>query len=249
MTQPYQIAESKAGKGQGVFATRDIKAGEVIIDEKPVLAFDLTKRAIKGRAPPPAVFDAYVKLDSTGQEWLRSLTESDSAEQKIQNAKDALRPGNRHVGLIIAKFNNNCFAGDMVDLLPRDGARINHSCAKNATWDAVLERFVVRAIVDISEGEEILISYVRVVKPRAERQESLSNYGFTCNCEKCDTTHPDFAESEQRRIETQKWSAALPTVRKVMEKRTSTLAQIEACEKVVCEFEKESSLIDELAIK
>lgn len=93
--------------------------------------------------------------------------------------------------------------GDDLDVLfpPLDGTamyalacKMNHSCNPNVIlvykrqsgWGRQhpLTAFCI-ALRDISEGEELTISYIDVHLSLAERQASLTNYGFECKCEKC----------------------------------------------------------------
>jgi hypothetical protein len=43
----------------------------------------------------------------------------------------------------------------------------------------------VRAIVPLPKGSEVFFPYKTSLSSRAERRESLKNYGFVCNCELC----------------------------------------------------------------
>ena len=69
----------------------------------------------------------------------------------------------------------------------------NHDCLPAAA--ATVEengRVTLTALRDISEGEEVTISYVDPSKPYDERRQTLAaHYGFECRCERC--------TSEQRR--------------------------------------------------
>ncbi|KAJ2603515.1 hypothetical protein H4R99_002344 [Coemansia sp. RSA 1722] len=64
----------------------------------------------------------------------------------------------------------------------------NHSCLPNASfvYSEVGGFQAVRALDDISEGEEITISYIDVLRPRSERQTTLEAvYFFSCQCSRC----------------------------------------------------------------
>eukprot|EP00435_Cladocopium_sp_Y103_P057481 s1509_g19.t1 len=64
-------------------------------------------------------------------------------------------------------------------------ARFNHSCCPNAFVDCSRENAVVRALVNIEENEEILISYVPVSDCLELRKEKLEGKGFCCDCKRC----------------------------------------------------------------
>ncbi|KAG6030571.1 hypothetical protein E4U19_000410 [Claviceps sp. Clav32 group G5] len=62
---------------------------------------------------------------------------------------------------------------------------INHDCESNAahTWNARIHRHTVHAIRDIDVGEEITLSYVRLLTKRKPRQTRYKTcYGFICFC-------------------------------------------------------------------
>lgn len=64
-------------------------------------------------------------------------------------------------------------------------SRFNHSCAPNAINDADHKLAHVRALVNIKEGEQVLLSYVPVGNNLARRTRSLDSFGFTCGCDRC----------------------------------------------------------------
>ena len=69
---------------------------------------------------------------------------------------------------------------------------LNHSCHPNCAHSFLLQpgqppRLVMRAIHDISSGEELVYNYVPLYSSTASRQESLQHcYSFTCCCERCE---------------------------------------------------------------
>ena len=99
--------------------------------------------------------------------------------------------------------------GDDLDALfiPLDGTAIyyttckmNHSCSPNViaryrySSSAVAggqrgssHPLAVECVAqrDIKEGEELAISYIQCDEPLDKRTEALANYGFACNCSKC----------------------------------------------------------------
>jgi hypothetical protein len=73
-------------------------------------------------------------------------------------------------------------------------SRINHACDPNAyfdlSWDCTHGTVIncVRSLKDITEGEEINISYVPQIFqiPLADRRQQLSkHWGFDCDCKRC----------------------------------------------------------------
>ena len=80
-------------------------------------------------------------------------------------------------------------------------SRLNHSCVPNAEgyYDRKSGHMYIRALTDIGAHEEITISYIYHILPRAKRQELLSNWRFVCRCPACNICHPSSAAHEKRR--------------------------------------------------
>lgn len=64
-------------------------------------------------------------------------------------------------------------------------SRANHSCVPNTGRAFIGDMMVVRAVRDISAGEEITMGYCHAAEPRSQRKERLASYGFTCDCVLC----------------------------------------------------------------
>ncbi|OZJ04413.1 hypothetical protein BZG36_02911 [Bifiguratus adelaidae] len=79
------------------------------------------------------------------------------------------------------------------------GSQFNHSCYPNCSlgFDFLQGReplMLIKAIEDISTGQELVISYIDGINGVAERQRHLKeHYYFTCQCKRCSTQ--DFAWS------------------------------------------------------
>ncbi|KAI9772488.1 MAG: hypothetical protein M1840_000693 [Geoglossum simile] len=79
--------------------------------------------------------------------------------------------------------------------------RLNHSCVPNAEgyYDKKSGCVTIRALTDIRTHEEITISYIYHLLPRAQRQELLSKWRFVCQCSACDVRHLNSVVHEKRR--------------------------------------------------
>ena len=76
--------------------------------------------------------------------------------------------------------------------------RLNHACVPNVRWtyDAEKRHIYTRAIMDIREGEELFVTYMRpepdghydapADKDTTLREYLLKFYGFECQCGQCD---------------------------------------------------------------
>lgn len=78
----------------------------------------------------------------------------------------------------------------MLGLFPMT-SMINHSCVPNCAHYFVFEngrtpRLVMRAVKDVSIGEEICYSYVPLYQSTSARQQQLQGaYSFACSCTRC----------------------------------------------------------------
>ncbi|KAI0139999.1 SET domain-containing protein [Hypoxylon sp. NC0597] len=217
----YEIKPSP-GKGLGVFATRDIKRAENIMNDAPILCqtfeeeekadswyaclkrkFDQLSPENKGKFMSLSYYIDTVdeSLFSRVREFLKGYLEiGDDDEEALQLEFEsflkimAIYLTNTSQMLINYEFGAGVFT---------DFSRINHSCFPNADWssDGETELMMVRATRDIAEGEEITITYINELAPLSQRKEHLWRvYGFTCNCAACEG--PDQEMHEQRRQET-----------------------------------------------
>ncbi len=168
------------GKGQGMFATRHIKMGEVVIREEAVINM------------PDEVFQ-WEDMDRI-ERWLdRRINQLSSDDRAAFFELADSRAGDEGDGkttLGIFFTNTMNFWGDAA-LFPTL-ARSNHSCAPNADFVA-RKRPLVQDIVatrDIFPGEEITLSYLPACGEgsdvREVRQAYLREwYGFRCCCTVC----------------------------------------------------------------
>lgn len=79
-------------------------------------------------------------------------------------------------------------------------SRLNHSCLPNADHfcgdELGWKSFVANR--DITEGEEITISYIDHSNQRTERQRELRSWAINCQCPVCDVNNPHSRAHEYR---------------------------------------------------
>jgi hypothetical protein len=105
---------------------------------------------------------------------------------------------------IACQINANCFAlydpaaSTLAEigasLLPLSGM-LNHSCSPNCIpiTDA-LGQSVIRTVKNVSEGDELTISYVDLYLPHTDRREKLlGTKSFWCQCQRCLDPVSDFS--------------------------------------------------------
>lgn len=187
--RPYIVREVP-GKGRGVFATRKINPGMVIMEETPLIILDMNESVKTCRGIP---FDGpmFLKLKSqiskmnekTKDEVLNLYDPSGNIEalESDKNFDDYITNNTNLSLLKTCNSDDNLskilriFIGNCIILCERtkntkesglynDISRINHSCSPNAQWSWVKEdisRKQVRAMKTIEKGDEITVYYIR----------------------------------------------------------------------------------------
>lgn len=191
--------------GKGMFASKDISAGTLILEEKPLFSIKISN---KGELNTPSrIFEAYEKLSPGAQAAYNDLTYTATSQKLFQYAKEIGRPLESLVetlkaGQVVARWYNNAYsAGGFENILVRATSYINSSCMPNANtlWDREKRIWQMRAIYDIPEDAEIFVCYAPYFWPSAERRRRLANYGFECTCAACEPKYA--AASDPRREE------------------------------------------------
>uniref|UniRef100_A0A3P8S1F4 [histone H3]-lysine(4) N-trimethyltransferase n=1 Tax=Amphiprion percula TaxID=161767 RepID=A0A3P8S1F4_AMPPE len=99
---------------------------------------------------------------------------------------------------LVAKVVCNCFTitdGELqesgVGLYP-SLSLLNHDCRPNCMMVFEGTKVQLRAVQDISPGEELTISYIESLSLTEDRQRQLEDqYHFTCHCQRCDSQDKD----------------------------------------------------------
>ncbi|OSD05164.1 SET domain-containing protein [Trametes coccinea BRFM310] len=189
---PYKIALAPLTDGVGLFATRAIPRGAVVLSEAPVFT----------QPPPPG------RTNSTVMAALSQCTRDEQRQYfNLANAHKAPRQGKRELLPALGIFETNALPCGKGRGGRRAGvfllaARLNHSCQPNVarSWDECAQRMTFRALRDIGEGEELCMNYVDVLGTRAQRMEELRTaFGFECACEACALVGEELLASDRRR--------------------------------------------------
>lgn len=187
------VVKPSKGKGLGVFATRDLAIGDIVMREAPILKIS-PPTFVKGTGYPMSEVSKLVReefdaLSPIEQAEVLSLTYHATPSEK--ETMDEL-------GII---FRTNAYnTKDKIGLFPKI-ARINHSCRPNTSyyWSDGLNKRIVYATRKIKQGEEFFVSYIPLLLSRTERQKRLDRYGFKCSCEACAQDHAASEASDTRR--------------------------------------------------
>ena len=187
------------GKGLGMFATRAIRKGELVIDERPVY---VARKDL--HMAPDQIDDRHSAFYLNAMRSLSS--EASESIMSLSNAKP-LHSVCAPLGILRTNYLQ-------IDVTPIPDpaspyhacfptlSRANHSCSPSANYHFLLETFSgqIFATRDIAKGEEITVPYCDLLAPAKERQEYVrSAWNFTCTCETCSLPLARRADSDERR--------------------------------------------------
>ena len=171
-------------KGRGLFATRNLPAGIVILKEDPALSADINDND-----------------DDTLLDNFKSLPNEKQAE--ILNLHDPCPEDNRGLLRKIKRIMdvNCCRSSKKVQNTVKknlyvSNAFINHSCKPNCCWkpSEETESMAVVTMTPIKKGEEITVNYYfTIADERGEfcltkekrRRKILDLFNFDCLCHEC----------------------------------------------------------------
>eukprot|EP00392_Amoebophrya_sp_AT5.2_P002398 g2403.t1 len=212
VTPCYTIAEVPGqNKGRGLIATRDIKRGELIIAEKPVLF-----------APGTTGFSAVLARKS----WEERL-QRDFLRLPAERQRDVMQLHDKAAGAGGADKTTKTLAGIFAtNGLPQgvgstDGvlcltiSRANHSCCNNAyhAWNATDGTERLYAEDNIACGDEICTNYCSAwTHSRAERRAELqAKFYFHCMCAECTLPEEEVAKRDAIRGKIRDLDEIIPT--------------------------------------
>ncbi|EGO51657.1 hypothetical protein NEUTE1DRAFT_54310 [Neurospora tetrasperma FGSC 2508] len=189
----FQIRLSRYG-GFGTFATRDLKMGEVILIEKPLL-----------RTPRDSFYTEFLKLSEEDQAKFMQLY-TPPGEYSSQDGSDC-----NHIRAILKanSFAINPYSNDIISVY-NVTSRLNHACRSvaNVLFDFDFqdpESITLTISKPVKAGSELFISYGGSPLSLYER------YGFRCCCGGCEgVTDQDIAIMKKTKdIEKYLWSGGL----------------------------------------
>ncbi|CAJ1376360.1 unnamed protein product [Effrenium voratum] len=151
-------------KGMGVVAARDIRKGERLLEEQPLL---VVSRCRDTR-----------ELDSWEEEILAEVAKKPAAQQDaFWGLADDCHTPEAKTAVGICRTNGlpvETAEGEMVGIYATV-SRFNHSCNNNVnnSYQDDKNGEVLHAIRDIPQGEELCITYIDLFLTRQERQDTL----------------------------------------------------------------------------
>ncbi|KAL2072691.1 hypothetical protein VTL71DRAFT_12034 [Oculimacula yallundae] len=167
---PYEIV-SINGRGRGIIASRDITAGEVIMQESPVLMFPLTDiRFFLLLTLPQKALEAIFFLHNQ---------RFDQRKFSIDTVPSLFCVVEILAGILDTNTFGQISSTGFIGLLLLAGSMFNHSDRSNVgrAWDDGTERMVFTSRVDIKEGDELVLDYAEGASDSV-RAEHLKAYGI-----------------------------------------------------------------------
>lgn len=191
-------ARKTADQGFGLFATKFIKRGKLVICEAPLLS--IPENAVH------LVWGPYCRLSNAQKATYDSLhvyhpptndLEQVSIALLLDPTDDSLDEDDINELIadqvrVMSIFSVNNY------LIPPNGlgvyatgSRLNHSCVPNVhhSYNPTLKHMTVYAVRDIEPGEQLYTTYLggaATYEDRTRRIEQLRfTYGFTCTCPAC----------------------------------------------------------------
>ncbi|XP_024524456.1 uncharacterized protein LOC112344283 [Selaginella moellendorffii] len=170
------------GKGRGLFATKDLKAGDLVLVSNSIA------RSTKGGLE----FHAKIgRVCAANRRVLAQLTAF--FDEREMFGMDLFLPNS---GWFQAHDDHSTPTSSYRYVFKELGSRnglcplatmINHSCLPNVSRHPVGGALFVRAGRDISAGEELITSYVNPFQPLAQRRKQMAerNFKFVCRCDRC----------------------------------------------------------------
>ncbi|KAJ7211799.1 hypothetical protein B0H12DRAFT_1276662 [Mycena haematopus] len=143
------------GKGMGAYSTRDLKTGDLILCERPLI---ISARGVPVPRMPNFTDEMYFQ---------HSLNVFEKHCAIAGRTVCAQRGLGIRVGLLPSKTDLPCSP---------------NTCSH---FDKPSFSYRLYAVRDIPAGEELTYPYVDAEVPTAERQKSFEPYGFVCTCPAC----------------------------------------------------------------
>ncbi|KAJ7503037.1 hypothetical protein B0H11DRAFT_1987551 [Mycena galericulata] len=200
----YRLAPSP-DKGQGLFCTRKLSAGDLILSERPLTitpAWIARQMRFSRKLTAEEMFQAQV------YEWEQTLKvlfdrlhpDYKTAFMALANSHESDGSGPiggriRTNGLGVHCLQTGRFTAEeertsrqgVYSAVCRQISRLNHSCSPNtiAHFDLATFSYRLFAARDIPRGEELTLTYTSLHSLTEARQKELEPYGFQCSCSAC----------------------------------------------------------------
>lgn len=192
------VAKSKH-HGNGMFATRDIKAGEVVFVEKAMFMPNQYEPALASAA----LYSMIVQQLFDSPSLAKTVLTMYAGDYERSGAEGTTIDGVSVVDVFLVECirQKNCFSmpPSTLDVTkPTSGperqakalwthaSAMNHSCTANVIPSFLGDILICRATSNISKGDEVFQPYVPVkVLPDLRNRQLKETWGFECGCALC----------------------------------------------------------------
>ncbi|KAJ7364168.1 hypothetical protein DFH08DRAFT_636584, partial [Mycena albidolilacea] len=193
LLNPPFIIRLSGTKGLGMFASRPIARGTLIMRERPVYVSQ-PNLCVFPDQKPFFYTSALAGLAPAAQAAIASLHNAQSETPDVGHVRGVVL-----TNALVAKIPHapNTFPALFPHL-----CRANHDCTPNAHYAFCMESFCGQlfAVRGIAEGEEITIGYTDLTAKRAVRRENLeAKFRFVCKCKTCCLPQEQADRSDARR--------------------------------------------------
>ncbi|KZV74907.1 SET domain-containing protein [Peniophora sp. CONT] len=200
------------GRGLGVFATENIKAGDLILAERPLLIKRAADYAYgrSGLSQEEMLRASFVHLEKN-MEYLcsRMSPEALKSFKSLYNSHQTdgsgpltgiLRTNGFGLGINDPTAQADDTTKGAYTCVGAVASRFNHNCSPSASYNFNVPSFSmeIHAVRPIAKGEEITVAYTTLAVPAATRQVDLKPYGFACSCPAC--KDPATSDKERARV-------------------------------------------------
>jgi len=188
---PVRVRQSP-GKGQGVFAVRNLTPGQLLWSEHPLITYKKDPNGSPAQLLQ-SLYKVFQSLDESTQTRLLSLY--DPGEEPGLHTELWRKVGR------ICNVNEVQGANQQHNSVFEKYSRLNHSCNRNTVGHLGEDgTHQVRAVRRINKGEELTVSYLEgKLAIREERQAVFQKkWGFVCVCQICSLGEVESRENDDR---------------------------------------------------
>lgn len=216
-------AKDSPGRGRGLFATRNIAVGEIVMCEKAfcvvwgheaealtAMTYDLrddrirvspvglSKTIVQKLLSNPSQIEAVMGLYGDYEGDHKDIySNQDGPVVDVFRVHDIMSRNAFGPGSQYGEEGvRNASTGLWVQ-----AAYINHSCLANAKKEFVGDLMILRATKRIESGDEIFHSYDEALDYDARQDALITTWGFKCNCALCEAEKLDGQAIRNKRME------------------------------------------------
>lgn len=194
---PIEVRSAGEGRGLGVFAARDLLAGERLVAESPLVHWPNPRATQNSYMALEAIVS---RLDATRTQQFWAFGQSSDVHGDAKTVK-----GTWLTNALAIVYNGQPAEQAQTADGPGEAAmflrvsRFNHHCAPSChyEWNNALRQMTVHVLRNVRAGEELTLSYLAPSgRVKTERQGMLlKDFGFLCDCSKCSLTGAALAQS------------------------------------------------------